>query len=389
MSPKYSPADEFLVVRQRLDEVLSSLEFGKSFRGLADAYDLSAAKDELERFINSGDRADLTLATQRISAIASRSAIKHRDEISGLLHQLSAVAARLTSADFGAITPLADPESPDSNTSVSRTDTADVLVIAAMYEPELTAFLQRMAPFEDFVGTTKSGLPDVTYFVGSIAKSSPQVSSVSVAALFLTRTGLTDCASLVASGIRVFHPKLVAMTGVCAGRKAMGVQKNDIIVPTSSFTFDSGKYNEQEFKREPHWAETSTRVVQRVRSLERPVLDDVIRQITTSLPARIRRPTVHYDVMACGSSVVNKDGMIDHIADDSHRKVTGLDMESYAFLRSAILTDSTIPRIVVKGVMDNSTGKSDRVKAQAAFWAAAFLAGLIKMDFDQLVGQPV
>src|SRR6476646_5401512 len=132
-----------------------------------------------------------------------------------------------------------------------------------MYEPELTALLPRIAPFEDLVGTENSGLPDITYFVGSIPKNDQ--TGVSVAALFLSRTGLTDCASLVASGMRVFRPKLVAMTGVCAGRRAMVVQKNDIIVPSSSFTFDSGKYSEDDFQREPHWGEASTRVIQRVR----------------------------------------------------------------------------------------------------------------------------
>ena len=121
-----------------------------------------------------------------------------------------------------------------------------------------------------------------------------------------------------------------------------------------------------------------------MRSVGDAILDGAIRQITRSLPTRVHRPNIHYDVMACGSSVVDRAGMIDQIAKDSHRKVAGLDMESYAFLRSATLTDPSVPRIVVKGVMDYSTGKSDKVKAQAAFWAAAFLAGLIRIDFEQL-----
>ena len=383
-----SRATEFLAVRQQLEELLSHLEFGKSFSGLADAYDLSAAKDELERFVNSGSSSDFNVAAKRISAVAARSAIKNRDEIGRVLLKLSDIAANLTQTDFRSFTEVKQSGSPDSNTSVNRTDAVDVLVVAAMYEPELTALLPRIAPFQDFVGTAKSGLPDITYFVGSISRSGPPgTSPVSVAALFLTRTGLTDCASIVASGLRVFRPQLIAMTGVCAGRRAMGVQKNDIIVPSSSFTFDSGKYSEADFQREPHWGEASTRVIQRVRTVGNAVLDEVVGQITSSLPARIRRPNLHYDIMACGSSVVDRDGMIDQIAKDSHRKVAGLDMESYAFLRSSILTDPTIPRIVVKGVMDYSTGKSDRVKAQAAFWAAAFLSGLIKMDFNQLVGR--
>ncbi len=386
-SKEHSRAAAFLVLLQRLDELLSSVEFGKSFGALADAYDLSAAKDEIERFINSGAPTDFTVPARRISALASRSAIKNRDEINRLLLQLSDIAANLTETDLRAIPELKNRESPDGNIVANRTDTVDVLVIAAMYDPELTAFLPRIAPFEDLVGTVKSGLPDITYFVGSIPSNSQmRNASVSVATLFLTRTGLTDCASLVASGIRVFRPRLIAMTGVCAGRRVMKVKKNDIIIPSSSFTFDSGKYSEGDFEREPHWADASNRVIQRVRSVGDTVLDDMVKQIGKSSPTRVRRPNIHYDVMACGSSIVDRSGMIDQIAKDTHRKVGGLDMESYAFLRSATLTDPIVPRIVVKGVMDYSTGKSDAVKAQAAFWAAAFLAGLIRMDFEQLVG---
>jgi nucleoside phosphorylase len=379
---------EFLEVLRRLNEELSSIEFSKSFGALADAYDLSAARDEIDRFIRTGDPADFTGAERRISALTARTAIKNRREVNKLLLQLSDIGASLTPTDLRAVPELRQNDMPDGNISVNQTDTADVLVIAAMYDPELTALLPRIVPFKDLVGTTQSGLPDITYFVGSIPRITEAESSpVSVAALFLTRTGLTDCASLVASGIRVFRPRLVAMTGVCAGRRTMKVKKNDIIVPASSFTFDSGKYSESEFEKEPHWADASIRIIQRVRSVDHAILDDAIRQIESTQLARVRRPSVHYDVMACGSSVVDKTGMIDQIAADTHRKVAGLDMESYAFLRSATITDPSVNRIVVKGVMDYSTGKSDTGKARAAFWAAAFLTGLIKMDFDQLVGR--
>ena len=379
-------ADQFLAVLRHLDELLSSAVGTRSYESLADAYDLSAAKDSVERFARSGVRSDFKAGERRFLALVERSPSKKREEGRKLLFQLADLAATLSEPELRAVSESWERESPGGNTAVDRTKSADVLVVAAMFEPELSAFLDRISPIEDFVGTEKSGLPEITYFVGSLRAGGAQTQSlpISVAALFLSRTGLTDCASLVASGIRVFRPRLVAMTGVCAGRRALGVRKNDIIVPASSFTYDSGKYTDDGFEREPHWAEASTRVIQRVRSLGGSVIDEVMDQLSASLPARVRRPRIHYDVMACGSSVVDKEGMIDEIA-GATRKVVGLDMESYAFMRSATLTDPGVPRIVVKSVMDFSTGKSDAVKSQAAFWAASFLTGLIRRDFERLV----
>lgn len=383
-----SRADEFLSILQSLIELLSSGEGYKNFESLANAYDLSAAKDAIDSFTKSGAPSDFKAAERRLSVLVGRAPTHRREEGKRLLLQLADIAANLSEPELRFVNESWERESPDGNTAVNKTNSADILVIAAMYEPELSALIDRISPYKDFVGTGKSGLPDITYFVGSIPRSGSSKHSppISVAAMFLERTGLTDCASFVASGMRVFRPRLVAMTGVCAGRHAMKVKKNDIIVPASSFTYDSGKYTDTGFDREPQWADASTRVIQRVKSLAGSVLNDVIDKLRTSLPARIRRPKVHYDVMACGSSVVDREGMIDEIAGGS-RKVVGLDMESYAFLRSATLTDPSVPRIVVKGVMDLSTGKSDTVKAQAAFWAAAFLTGLIRLDFDQLVGE--
>lgn len=381
-------AAQFLTVLHQLTQLLSSAANSRKYDSLADAYDLSAAKDAVERFTKSGIAADFRAAERRLSSLVERFPAKGREEGRRLLLQLADIARRLTNQELSAVSESWGHDPPDSSTAVDRTHASDVLVIAAMYEPELSVFLDRIAPFRDFVGTEESGLAEITYFVGSLTRGDGGTGAapISVTALFLSRTGLTDCASFVASGMRVFRPRLIAMTGVCAGRRAMNVKRNDVIVPASSFIYDSGKYTDLGFEREPHWSDASTRVIQRVRSLGETVVDGVMSQLNASLPARVRRPKIHYDVMACGSSVVDKEGMIDEIAGTS-RKVVGLDMESYAFLRSAALTDSSVPRIVVKGVMDLATGKTDAVKAQAAFWAAAFLSGLIRLDFEQLVGQ--
>src|SRR5262249_13020845 len=152
---------------------------------------------------------------------------RKREEGRTLLRQLFDLSAKLREQELRVVGESWDRQSPDGNTAVVRTSAAEILVIAAMYEAELTAFLDRIKPFKDLVGTARSGLPEITYFVGSLPRTTGSSSAgISVAAVFLSRTGLTDCASCVASGMRVFRPKLVAMTGVCAGRRSMKVKKN-------------------------------------------------------------------------------------------------------------------------------------------------------------------
>lgn len=164
----------------------------------------------------------------------------------------------------------------------------------------------------------------------------------------------------------------------------MNVKLTDIVIPRSVFTCDTGKYNLRTFEREPLWIDVDDRIIHRVRSVGSRVVSNLVERLNMGGVTFLGPPPViHTDVMATGSAVVNRASMMDRIA-GSNRKVVGLDMEAYGFLRAAKLTDPGLRAFVVKGVMDLASKKTDREKDRAAFWAATFLSAFVSSEFDSL-----
>jgi nucleoside phosphorylase len=145
----------------------------------------------------------------------------------------------------------------------------------------------------------------------------------------------------------------------------MGVNIGDLIIPSGVFTYDTGKYADSDFKKEPRWCSTGHGVMQRVKVKGEELIREVIEDLKRT-SGEVNKVTFHTDIMACGSAVVDSAGLIDEIA-DVHRKVVGLDMESYALLRATELVDQRISALIVKGVMDLSTAKTDVTSGELRF----------------------
>jgi len=369
-------------IRSRL--IVGGRRSRQTYSDLADAYEVEGALDLFRRFLQAGRRNDLNEAVARLDAVAARRG-KARDlGLRALISTLAITARELNERERSeaASNLSVSPVRPSLASQTHSHERADLLVVGALLEPELTAFLERLDSYGQRVGSGVSGLPGVTHFRGILGRTvalgirSDRGRHVRVACLFQDSPGLTDCAALVANAVRVFRPSVVAMTGVCAGRRGMGVRKCDLIVPRSVFTYDTGKHTDAGFQREPLWCSADPEIIRRVRAKGQSILDRLAGEIGIVSGRPTRPPRLHAEIMACGTAVVNKEGMLDEIA-DANRKVVGLDMESYALLRASQLSDPRIKAFVVKGVMDYATGKSDAVKRKAAFWAATFLRELI------------
>jgi nucleoside phosphorylase len=259
----------------------------------------------------------------------------------------------------------------------------DVLVVCALHDPELETFLHCLGNYEEHVGQIGAALSGWTYFTSNLPLQHNPAESLSIVALSLDKTGMVDCAALTVECIRHFSPRLVAMTGVCAGRGRMGVKIGDLIIPSGVFTYDTGKYTDSGFEKEPRWCSTGHAVMNRVKIKA----GDILREIADDFRrgyGEVSDVKFHTDIMACGSAVIDSEGLLDEIA-DTHRKVVGLDMESYALLRATELIDQRISGLIVKGVMDLSTGKTDSHKLKSSLWAARFLVKFLASEFPILV----
>jgi len=355
---------------------------------IANNYELSGATDLIKQYVDNGQVRVLAEAIRRFRYLFESRGRADRNWASFSLPRLHALGLDLTVDDR--LTIVEQPAIPHAVLSLkearsNRLPSCDLLVIAALHDPELSAFLNCLEDVHDATGPTESFLPGITYYTGTLPRPlSSSTRTLSVGAVFQNRTGMVDCAILAVNAVRYFSPRLLAMTGVCAGRSKSKVKINDLLLPSSVLTFDTGKHSSRGFEREPLWAEVDDRIVQRVRTVGSIVMKGLVDRVNKGRGDTIRDiPMIHTDVMACGSTVINYAKIMDSLG-GANRKVMGVDMESYACLRAAKLTDPHLRTFVVKGVMDLGFNKSDSQKARAAFWAANFLASFVANEFDSL-----
>jgi len=313
---------------------------------------------------------DANEAFGRLHRLVEDIPVDQRPRLRDLLSQLQSKARR---------------QRAETSAQLAKSPTScDVLVVAALHQPELSQFVGLLSNPVPKAGTLGLSSERRMWYEGKLADSPTNI--LSVVALAQDHMGMVDAAALVANAIWTFRPRLVAMTGVCAGREGK-VKLGDLIAPTHVVTHDTGKRTAGGLLPEPLVEKISPLVQAALESNGKATLRSVLQSIETTSPVSIAEPTLHTDVMACGSAVIDEPGLLDGLAGHLHRKIVGLEMESYGFLRAVTLTDSRVPALVIKGVMDHGQKKTDDAKRQAAFWAAHFLAKFILGQFHFITSQ--
>lgn len=253
----------------------------------------------------------------------------------------------------------------------------DVLVVCALEHPELSQFLALLDDTKPRTSAFGAFTRRRTWTRGVLKAPSQDLK---VVAISQERMGSVDTAALVAHAMWEFQPRIALMVGVCAGRQGE-VEIGDVVAPHSILTYDTGKLTDSGLEPEPHFVEVRDVVGDRLRTQGKEVLKAVAQRVSASAPVTLREPALHTEVLACGSVVMNRRGKLDEIAATLHRKIVGLDMESYGFLRGVSLVDGELPAFVAKGVMDFASSKTDKAKREAAFWSAQFAAEFLRREF--------
>jgi nucleoside phosphorylase len=355
-----------------------------TYRSLTDRYELAGALDMLREFSQSGDPGKLETGCDRLLSVFGNFDADLRRWGEANVARLRTVGYRMSRADREGLQDLDTLSmSPEVTTTRVHETRCDVLVLAALHEPELTEFIEHLSDRAEQSGSSALVGGAVVY-TGSLERRTGDGSPLSVVALTQDRPGMVDAAALTILALKAFKPAFAAMTGVCAGRAAAGVGICDVISPREVFTYDTGKYAAGAFHAEPWSVTTNATVVRQVRRSGRRVLSDLQNEVLSRHLSDLDRPKLHDDVVASGSSVVDEAGMFEDIA-SRHRKLVGLEMESYGFLRATQMYSPSFPAMVAKGVMDIGENKVDSAKRRAAFWASAFLARFLASEFDALV----
>ncbi|MNS29497.1 nucleoside phosphorylase [Brevundimonas sp. P7753] len=196
----------------------------------------------------------------------------------------------------------------------------------------------------------------------------------------LPHMGLVDAAVVAGKVIEKFKPKVVAMSGVCAGfpdRAKLG----QLLVSDMAYEYQSGKWSEDGFSQEPY----QVPVPEKMRVLTLEILED------TGLLARLESGWMHDRpsqmtapkpaAFTSGSAVIASEKYIGQVA-TYHRRVSGLDMEVYALHRAAHLASCKPDFICAKVVVDLAgSEKDDDLQPYGCMISARFVVELLARYF--------
>jgi nucleoside phosphorylase len=254
---------------------------------------------------------------------------------------------------------------------------ADVVVITALGMPELRYALSAFG--NEWVDTYVGGVlyKTTSYSVGG---RDVRIAAVSCRLMGMVLAAISCCRAALS-----FRPKLVAMTGICAGVRGR-VGLGDIVIAERVFDYGSGKVTGR--GSEPDYADVPLDgvLVQLVRNCaeHNDLLSSIEQGWTTGNRPDVRL-RAHVGVMASGSAVVQHPSIVQEVT-AHQRKLVAIDMESYGVMRAADeLRSLGVSGLVLKAVSDFADEeKSDSFQEYASYASAMFLRKLIDKHHGEL-----
>ena len=98
--------------------------------------------------------------------------------------------------------------------------------------------------------------------------------------------------------IHNFHPKVIFLVGVCAGRENK-VEKGDIIFAEDVYYYERGKQTEKGFEPEPKMHSADAGLIDLIRNLPKTIIPNC-----KTHDGSMKRPKVVRGVIGCGEKVI-------------------------------------------------------------------------------------
>ncbi|MBD5772662.1 phosphorylase family protein [Marinomonas colpomeniae] len=254
----------------------------------------------------------------------------------------------------------------------SATIEVDLLVICALRTPELKSVL--CLPWE---WELKEFGNEFDLHIGSFHSGGKRYT---VGACHASKMGMVATSSLTAALIARLNPKVVAMTGICAGirgKTALG----DLIYATSVWDYQTGKrmnspeHGEARFLIDPHQIHAASDVG---RHISKVAEDSSFLLSLVDKHPESKRPQIHTGPIASGSAVIADSKFIEDII-QQNRKVLGVEMEIYGLYFAAHEAFNPPKVFSLKGVCDHGDEtKEDGYQAYASDFSALTLKKLME-----------
>ncbi|BDW88130.1 hypothetical protein [Thalassospira tepidiphila] len=256
----------------------------------------------------------------------------------------------------------------------------DVAFVCALYDPELIEVLN--LPFN---WQSEDNKNDPTqYYRGVIPQEN--TNGLSAICCCAPEMGLVYTSTLITKVCMKYRPRLIVMTGICAGREGE-VQLGDIIVANPSWDYGSGKFKsdgeETLFTPSPKQLALNSHLRKLAENLSRDgeFVDRLKRSYKAGTP--VTSLTARVGPMASGAAVRADDSFFDELA-QNNRKVLAVEMEAYGvFAASSEMPNPAPLPLVVKSVSDfANSAKEDSVRKYASFTSAHYAVEIVKRYFS-------
>lgn len=251
----------------------------------------------------------------------------------------------------------------------------DLAIVCALSDPEQAEVLKLPWNWQ-----SPRPLDDVTF----VRDGWVQVDSrrISVCTTVAPRMGMVSAALRSASIISHLRPKILAMTGICAGVKGK-VKIGDVLFVDPAWDYQSGKRvrdaGSSRFSIRPHQLAAPTRIRAHI---------EQIRDDTTSLAAMAaefpgKAPGLSEVILgpvASGSAVLADGEAINEVRLQQHQELIGIEMEAYGMYAAAYAAAEPQPLcFALKSVCDfGDSDKNDVHQRYAAYASARVLQSLIE-----------
>jgi nucleoside phosphorylase/CheY-like chemotaxis protein len=250
----------------------------------------------------------------------------------------------------------------------------DLAIVCALRDPELAAVLKLPWNWE-----SARPLDDVTFVHDGFVEVEGR--KITVCATAAPRMGMVATALRSASLIAQLRPRLIAMTGICAGVRGK-VSLGDVLFVDPAWDFQSGKRSQEKdnpvFLMRPHHLSAPAMIRAHIEQIR----DDQDGLVNIAKTFDGRAPGISRVVIApvaSGSAVLADNDIVKQIR-EQHQELAGVEMEAYGLYAAANAASSPQPLyFALKSVCDFAdSSKDDSQQKYAAHASAHVLRMLIE-----------
>lgn len=202
-----------------------------------------------------------------------------------------------------------------------------------------------------------------------------------IALLIQPSMGMTQSASLTTRAILGLRPKLVAMVGICAGRKNK-TNLGDIVVASSVYDYTAGKKYIDRFGPRPQSYPVDTPISEFICASvidNHELMGKIIDGYQGEKPHH--QIQIHFKPLASGTAVVDDPGIMEEIVKNQDDLV-GIDMEAYALAVAANILRTKW--MIIKTVQDYADGDKTNTESGIRTFASYASAKLLQLILEEL-----